>query len=112
MTNENESKPEFNKTVAAALVGKYVLVGLTYRNKSTDAIESHVQKHGEVIAVDEKQGIVIRNRNTGEEFTLPPDTSRFENAKPGSYRLKGTGEVIIDPDFISTWIIYPPGRDS
>ena len=107
----NDWKPEFDKTFAAALIGKYVLAGLTYRNNA-DAVESYTQKHGEVISADEKHGVVIRNRNTGEEFTLPPDTSRFEKARPGNYRLKDTGEVITDPDYLCIWTIYPPRLDA
>ena len=101
-----EPRPPFDKAVAAELIGQYILVGLTYRNKATDEVESYIQKHGKVIAVDERLGIVMRNPNTGEEYTLPPDTSRFEKANPGTYRLKNTGEVVIDPDYLAYWIVY------
>jgi hypothetical protein len=107
----DEWKPEYDETVAASLIGKYVLVGITYRNAS-DAVDGYSQKHGKIISADKKLGIVIRNPDTGEEFTLPPDTSRFEKAKPGNYRLKSTGEVITDPDFVCTWTVYPPRHDS
>jgi hypothetical protein len=104
-------KPAFDETVAAALIGKSVLVGMMYRNAS-DAVDGYTQKHGQIISADKKLGIVIRNPDTREEFTLPPDTSRFEKAPPGNYRLKSTGEIITDPDFVCTWTVYPPPLDS
>ena len=51
-------------------------------------------------------GDLIRIETTsGEETTLPPDLSTFRRAEPGTYRLKSTGEAIVDPDFLSTWIL-------
>ncbi|MGH2907322.1 MAG: hypothetical protein ACRDKI_11220 [Solirubrobacterales bacterium] len=29
----------------------------------------------------------------------------LEQAAPGEYTLKSTGEVLVDPEFISTWIL-------
>jgi hypothetical protein len=33
----------------------------------------------------------------------------FQPAPPGEYRLKSTGEIVVDPDLLSTWTIRRPG---
>jgi hypothetical protein len=35
----------------------------------------------------------------------------YEQASPGEYRLRSTSEVVIDPDFITTWTVTQ-GKDS
>jgi hypothetical protein len=41
----------------------------------------------------------------GEEFNLPPDTRAIEIASAGEYRLRTTGEVVMDPDFTAMFSI-------
>jgi hypothetical protein len=41
----------------------------------------------------------------GSFYWLPPDGRAFEEAPPGEYRLRSTGEVVIDPDYLATWTI-------
>ncbi|GAB5895435.1 hypothetical protein [Mycolicibacterium mageritense] len=38
----------------------------------------------------------------GETFTLPPAPESFSPAPPGEYRLRSTGEVVTDPDYLAT----------
>jgi hypothetical protein len=40
-----------------------------------------------------------------EPFTLPPDPDAYDAAPAGEYRLHGSGEVIISPDFLTTWTV-------
>ncbi len=48
----------------------------------------------------------VRLRLTsGGHYDLPPDVRTFEEARPGEYRLRSTGEIVVDPDFTSTWIV-------
>ena len=76
-----------------SILGKYMIIGITYLNKKGNIIKRE-QFYGKVIISDERRGIVIRREKTGEE-----------KAKPGEYTLKSTGEVIMNPDLLSTWII-------
>lgn len=82
------------------LPGKMILVGITYYTHDKQFIEQK-QYHGTVVRADGK-GIVIRKSN-GEETTLPPDLSSTKIAPPGEYRERSTGEIVENPDFISTW---------
>jgi hypothetical protein len=47
----------------------------------------------------------------GEIYRLPPDLSSLSEAAPGAYRLRATGETIVDPDFTWTWEIRSPPAD-
>ena len=85
------------------IIGKHIIIGLTYLD-SNENIVNRVQLHGDVISITDKK-ITIK-LNTGEEFTLPPDISSIEVAPPGDYRFKSTGEVIVNPDLMTTWTIY------
>ena len=63
-----------------------------------------------MMAADKSEGVTLRLEGTrsGEVYTLPPDLRAFFSARPGSYRLRGTGEVVINPDYTTTWDFTPP----
>jgi hypothetical protein len=88
-------------------MGSTVLVGLTYDEPAGERLE---QFYGTVVSADPKEGITLRldGSRSGEVYTLPPDLRAFFPARPGSYRLRETGEVVIDPDYTITWEITPP----
>ena len=85
-----------------SLLNKKILVGVTYFTKDNVFIEQK-QFWGIVISSDEKK-IVIRLPN-GDTTSLPPDLRSTTYAKPGEYRLRSTGEVVKDPDFLSVWSV-------
>lgn len=84
------------------MVGKRVLVGKTY--VSGEDVVEQVQFHGLIETADEREGFGVRRADTGELEWLPPDLRAFRRAEPGDYTLRATGEVVSDPDLISTWI--------
>jgi hypothetical protein len=43
--------------------------------------------------------------SAGKIMVLPPDMRAFRLASEGEYRLRSTGEVIADPDILTTWSI-------
>ncbi|MCC6140400.1 MAG: hypothetical protein IT389_07270 [Nitrospira sp.] len=100
-------QPYFDAEEARAIIGKHLLVGVTHRNHA-DEITGIEQFHGEIIRASREEGIIIRLSGSDKERWVPPDLSRLEPAAPGNYRLKGSGEVVVNPDFLSTWTVYPP----
>jgi hypothetical protein len=102
-----QSKPSFDAERASAMLGKHVIIGLTYCDDVGTLLEQ-VQLHGDITEADEQQ-IVIRLSGSGEVFTLPPDLSAFVEAPPGEYRFRSTGEVVTDPDLMTQWTIQRPG---
>lgn len=101
---------------AARLIGKHALVGLTYLN-ADGTLRKQVQVHGRITAVDETQ-VTLRLHGSDEEFTLPPsrepgsDVEAFEPAPPAEYRLRSTGEVVVNPDLLAWWTITAPAEDA
>jgi hypothetical protein len=91
------------------LIGKYVLVGITRIDAAGEPIEKG-ERHGRITSVDGDAGIKIALAD-GEILTLPPDPNAFREAKPGIYRLRSTGEEIVDPDLTTVWTIREPPDD-
>lgn len=102
-------EPYFDEEEAKAVIGKHLLVGVTHRNRREE-VTGVEQFHGEIIRATREEGIILRLNGSGEERWVPPDLSRLEPAAPGKYRLKGSDEVVVDPDLLSTWTVYPPER--
>lgn len=100
-------RPVWDTASAEKLLGSTVLVGVTYKEPAGDRLE---QFFGTVMNADPEQGVTLRldGKRAGEVFTLPPDLRAFLPARPGSYRLRQTEEVIVDPDFTATWTMTPP----
>ena len=90
--------PELVRT----LIGKRVLAGLTYRQRS--GAETRKQVYGVIVRISAQEGVVI-TLPSGETFRLPPDLDGYERAAPGTYTLSSTGERVVDPDLLGTWVI-------
>ena len=106
MGMSEEGKPDYDETRARSLVGRSVLIGLTYIDDNGE-VTGQRQLHGRIIGAHEINGfeIELAGERAGEKFSLPPDTRAFIDADPGEYRLRSTGEVVVNPDLISTWTI-------
>jgi len=98
----HDDRPRWDQRFADQLDGAVVLVGMTYNEPSGKRVE---QFFGTVIATHETEGVtlLLEGTRSGETFRLPPDLRAFFPAKPGSYRLRATGEIVVDPDFTTTW---------
>ena len=95
---------------AAMLIGKYALVALTYRD-ADGTIREKLQIHGRITAVDETC-VTMRLHESDQQFTLPPALEAFEEAQPGEYRHRSTGEVVVDPDLLASWTITAPAPET
>ena len=94
-----------NMILIEDLIGKHILIGITYLDNLGNEIE-RVQCHGYFESMDDV--VHIRLKDPDEDFTLPPDLSAFRKAKPGKYRLRTTGEEVINPDYLCTWTVQEP----
>ena len=94
-----------NDDQVAALLGAHLLVGLTYL-RPDGGIARRFEFHGTVDSVGEDV-VEVRRADNGEIFTLPAGSEAYEPAPPGEYRLKTTGEVVVDPDFTCVMTVHP-----
>ncbi len=108
--DEAREAPVWDTHFAAALIGKYVIAGFVYLASDGATVRERVQVHGVITDVAAATGFVLslRGKRVGETMTLPPDTRAFVKASPGRYRLKGTDELVYDPDYTSLWTITAP----
>ena len=86
------------------MIGKRILVGITYLG-SGDEPDRTVQLAGTVTAVEP---LVTIDHGQPEPFTLPPLQDAYDAAPAGRYTLQESGEVVEDPDFVTTWTVSPP----
>lgn len=91
---------------AAELVGTHLLVGVTHVDHGGNVVRQE-QFHGTVLRANATEGVVIVD-SAGEEHWVPLDREAFRLADPGTYRLRSTGEEVVDPEWLSTWTVYPP----
>ena len=97
------------------LPGKTILLGLTFADSDGDVIE-RVQRHGVVEKAGREHGIATRLVGPGqpwdgELYVLPPDLEAVSEAAPGAYRLRSTGETVVDPDLLASWEIRSPAPE-
>jgi len=105
----SEEKPNFDISLAESMIGKHVLIGISYMDEH-DNVTDLEQLHGIIRSAEESKGINIEllGDRLGEKYSLPPDLGVFRDANPGEYRLKSTGEVVVNPDLLCTWQVYTP----
>ena len=80
-----------------------MLVGITYYTSDDQFIEQK-QLYGTV--TEATKALIRIKQKDGTEITLPSDLSSTTRARPGEYKLRSTGEVVVDPDFLATWNLY------
>ncbi|HEX8662043.1 MAG TPA: hypothetical protein VF686_09250 [Brevundimonas sp.] len=92
-------------------VGRRVLVGLTFLHPD-ESFDRQEQMFGRIVSMDRSNGVevALEGQRVGETFWLPPDLRPFSEAAPGEYRLRSTGETVVDPDLLATWTITAPAR--
>jgi len=93
-----------DQELAASYIGKHLLIGVTYLDHDDSFLEQK-QIHGNILRINEHEGIVIWINNSSEEYKLPPDLNSLQDAPKGEFRLRSTGEVVVDPDLLATWTI-------
>jgi hypothetical protein len=102
-----EKPPEWDNDWAKWLLGQYALVGITRMAADRETVRSIEQHHGRIVAVN-RRGVTIACEGhwQGKTVKLPPDQRAFSPARPGQYCLKSTGELVNDPDIVTSWTIY------
>ncbi len=109
-----ETRKKWNDEAAgeityADLPGKVLLVGITYYTRDNELLEQK-QFHG--IVTEANESVIRIQQANGTVFTLPPDLCSTKRARPGKYKLRSTGEIVVNPDFLATWNVFRGDPDS
>jgi hypothetical protein len=109
---EPEGGPPWDPEEAELLIGKRVLVGITNLASDGKTVKSQAQYHGRVTKAEQGIGISLECEGAwaGKILVLPPAPTKFFPADRGEYRLRSTGEVVTDPDFVTTWSVTEPSK--
>lgn len=99
-----------DQLLAASYIGKHLLIGVSYLDHNERLLEQK-QFHGDIVRINDHEGIVIKLRDSGNEYTLPPDIDALRPAPVGEYRLRATGEVVVNPDLMTTWTLTKPNPE-
>jgi hypothetical protein len=93
---------------AAELLGTDVLAGVTMVDHAGRVTERQ-QCHARVVDASDEGGVTLVDGD-GTEHWLPFDPAAYEPAEPGEYELRSTGQVVVDPTWLTKWIVKPPQR--
>jgi len=93
--------------LAKSYIGKHLLIGITYLDHADNFLEQ-IQLHGNIVRINDTEGIVLHLKSSDEEYKLPPQLNTLQEAPKGEYRLRSTGEIVVDPDLMTTWTINKP----
>jgi hypothetical protein len=88
--------------VAASYVGKTLLIGVTYLDHQ-ECVTGQEQWFGTIKEVSIERGIVVDLEGSDQYCAIPPCMDSLQPAPPGEYRLRGSGQIVVDPDFLTTW---------
>lgn len=91
------------------LIGKVILIGITYYAEGNAEPLEQQQLWGTVTEV--REDLIRVRRPNGEMFQLPPDLRSTKRARPGEYKLRSTGEIVTNPDFLTTWNVTRPAEE-
>lgn len=84
------------------LIGKLLIVGVTFIDCDGEMLDQF-QTYGRIASVDVTHGIAIERPGGRGRFTVPCDLTNIFPAPPGEYRLRCSGEVVVNPDFTTAW---------
>ena len=87
---------------AKKYIGKCLIIGVTYKD-SKENVLSQKQYYGEIVRIDNTSICVKTKEN--QEINFPPNIDAIIKAPKGGYKLRSTGEIVIDPDYMATWSV-------
>jgi hypothetical protein len=105
---DGEGDEMFNEERARSMLGKRIIVGVTLLSPAGELVERQ-QLVGIVATVDARS--IALTLDDGTTNHMPPDCSGIEEARPGDYRLRDAGQVVVDPDFTCAWTMQPEDAD-
>jgi hypothetical protein len=105
---QHTGAPAWDEERARWLVNRTVIVGVTHLAADGKTVVNREHFHGMILSAVEGQGInvvCLSGPNEGQTVTLPPVTSAYMDAKPGTYTMRSTGLAVENPDVTVSWTV-------
>jgi hypothetical protein len=100
MSGDIDSRAVWDDGLAHNVLGKVILVGLTYLSVDGKVIEQQQFMGPRFRHIREKGSYCRWVANVPASTTIyPPIRAPLEAASPGEYRLRATGEILVDSDY-------------
>ena len=96
----------FDQNLADSYIGKTLLFGITSCDHDENVLAQE-QNYGEILEINARV-MVVKIHDSGEKFTLPPFVNDLESAPEGEYRLRSTGEIVVNPDLLGRFQFIAP----
>lgn len=100
------ARHEYHEEEALRMVGKTVLAGITHRLH--DGTITAMKQYAGVIEKVNREGFWLRLSDSEADeplMWLPPAPRYYDDAPPGIYTMRSTGEPIENPDYLTTWFL-------
>jgi hypothetical protein len=92
----------------STLIGRTLLVGITYLG-SDGAVAGQIQRFGTITEVGTVPGSRLVIAREGQpDFAVPFDPAALKVAPLGTYRLRETGEAVVNPELLGEWTVTRP----
>ncbi len=105
------TRPQLDEARAHEFIGKTILVGVTNYDHD-DNLMSRQEYYGTIETYSNTEGVRIKLFGSDDHCCLPPDPGGIQEAEPGVYTLKSTGQQIEDPDYLATLSCTLPEPES
>ena len=100
----------FDHSLAGSYIGKNLLFGITYCDHNENVLRQ-TQNYGEIIEINEHV-MLVKLQGSDETFTLPPFVAELEPAPEGEYKLRSTGQIIVNPDLLGRFQVIAPASEN
>lgn len=96
--------------LAGLMMGKTVVFTVNYSLPGASAPAVQRQFYGVVRGYSTQRGfrVDLKGSRDGDIWWIPAGMKNLKAAEPGVYRLRGTKDVVTDPDFVSDWFVSAP----
>jgi hypothetical protein len=106
---EPDHAPGFDPELAQDLIGSTLLVGVTYLRGET--LLRQEQFFGTVAGCSLEEGLTLK-LDDGATMDFPPMIEWLQPAPPGEYRMRATGKIVVNPDYLLQLTSTLPGHEA
>jgi len=107
---DGEPDSSFDADFAEGFIGRTLLVGVTTIG-AEGGVARQEQVYGVIVGASAfGVDVELHGAREGAVWRMPPFLDELTVASPGTYRLRATGESVVNPDFLFSLTIRSDGQ--